>query len=136
MDHFQVRDQFLTAQEASRVLKMHVKRVQALARAGKLPATRVGRRWLIRRGELEARLGGASYPAGRASEVEISGRNQLRGTVSAVIPGDVMAEVRVKVGDQELVSIITRSSAERLGLVPGSEVVVIVKATDVMIGRP
>jgi molybdopterin-binding protein len=47
-----------------------------------------------------------------------------------------MAEVRAKVGDQELVSIITRSSAERLGLVPGSEVVVIVKATDVMIGRP
>jgi molybdopterin-binding protein len=68
--------------------------------------------------------------------VEISGRNQLRGTVAAVTPGDVMAEVRVRVGDQEVVSIITRSSVERLGLAPGDDVIVIVKSTDVMIGKP
>jgi molybdopterin-binding protein len=68
--------------------------------------------------------------------MEISGRNQLRGTVASVSLGDVMAEVKVQVGDHEVVSIITRSSAERLGLKAGGPVIVLIKATDVMIGRP
>ena len=66
--------------------------------------------------------------------MEISARNQLRGTVTAVTLGTVMAEVVVDVGGQEIVAAITRSSAQRLGLEEGSEVAVIVKATDVMIG--
>jgi molybdopterin-binding protein len=115
------------------MLRLHVKRVQALARAGRIPATRVGRKWLFSRTALEARLGSDEAPHAR---VEISGRNQLRGTVTAVTPGDVMAEVRVRIGEQEVVSIITRSSAERLGLKAGDTVLAIVKATDVMIGRP
>jgi molybdopterin-binding protein len=45
-----------------------------------------------------------------------------------------MSEVVVDVGGQQMVAAITRSSAERLGLREGSEVTVIVKATDVMIG--
>jgi molybdopterin-binding protein len=46
-----------------------------------------------------------------------------------------MAEVRVWIGEQEVVSIITRSSVERLGLKVGDGALVIIKATDVMIGR-
>jgi molybdate transport system regulatory protein len=68
--------------------------------------------------------------------MEISGRNQLQGTVASVALGDVMAEVKVNVGDQQVVSIITRSSAERLGLRAGNPIIVLIKATDVMIGRP
>ena len=124
---------FLTTDQAAAILRLHVKRVQALARAGRLPATRVGRKWLFPRGELEARLGRRD-PA--RPPVEISGRNQLRGTVSALTLGDVMAEVRARIGEQEVVSIITRTSAERLGLQVGGPVLVIIKATDVMIGRP
>jgi molybdopterin-binding protein len=126
-------ESFLTAEQAARVLRLHVKRVQALARAGRLPATRVGRKWLFSRAALEARFGPSGAPAPR---VEISGRNQLQGTVAEVRLGDVMAEVRVRIGDQEVVSIITRSSAERLGLNAGAPVLAIVKATDVMLGRP
>jgi molybdate transport system regulatory protein len=47
-----------------------------------------------------------------------------------------MAEVRVDVGGAELVAVITRSSAERLGLAVGAEVLAVIKATEVMIGRP
>jgi molybdate transport system regulatory protein len=46
-----------------------------------------------------------------------------------------MAEVRVQIGDQELVSIITQSSAERLKLAVGDEVFAVIKSTDVMIGK-
>ena len=126
-------EDLLTTEEAARVLKLHVKRVQALARSGSLPATRIGRKWLFPRGQLEARLG-RRQPA--SSGMEISGRNQLHGTIASVSLGDVMAEVKVSVGDQQVVSIITRSSAERLGLKTGTPVVVLIKATDVMIGRP
>jgi len=67
--------------------------------------------------------------------VEISARNQLRGTVKSVRHGAVMSEVVVDVGGQEVVSAITRSSAERLVLAVGDAVTVIVKATEVMIGK-
>jgi molybdopterin-binding protein len=67
--------------------------------------------------------------------VEVSARNVLRGTVRSVKIGQVMAEVVVDVRGQEVVSAITRSSAERLGLEEGSPVVVLIKATDVMVGK-
>lgn len=67
--------------------------------------------------------------------MESSARNQLRGTVKQITVGTVMAEVVVQVGDNEIVSVITRSSAERLGLKVGDEVVSIIKATEVMIGK-
>ena len=67
--------------------------------------------------------------------MEVSARNQPRGTVRDVTLGDVMAEVVVDVGGQEVVSVITRSSAERLGIRPGEQVVVLIKSTEVMLGK-
>lgn len=67
--------------------------------------------------------------------MELSARNQLRGTVKSIVLGNVMAELLVDVGGQELASAITRASAERLGLAEGDAVIAIVKATDVMLGR-
>lgn len=66
--------------------------------------------------------------------MNISARNQLRGTVTSVTLGAVMAEVTVDVSGQRVVSAITKTSAESLGLREGSEVVVIIKATEVMLG--
>lgn len=63
----------------------------------------------------------------------LSARNQLMGTVSSVDLGSVMAEVVVDVGGQAMVSAITRSSAERLGLAEGQQVTVIIKATEVLL---
>ena len=65
--------------------------------------------------------------------MQISARNQLKGTARAVKLGTIMSEVIVDVGGQEIVAAITRGSAEGLGLQEGSEVTVIIKATEVMI---
>jgi molybdopterin-binding protein len=67
--------------------------------------------------------------------VELSARNQLRGTVKSVTLGNVMAEVVVDVGDQEIASAITRASAERLALAEGDPVVAVIKATEVLLGK-
>jgi molybdopterin-binding protein len=66
--------------------------------------------------------------------VETSARNQLRGTVTSVSVGAVMAEVSVDVNGAQVVAAITKESVERLGVKEGSSVVAIIKATDVMIG--
>ena len=66
--------------------------------------------------------------------METSARNQLRGTVTAVSVGAVMAEVVVDVNGAQVVAAITKESVERLGVKAGSSVVAIIKATDVMIG--
>ena len=65
----------------------------------------------------------------------LSARNQFPGTVKSVKLGGVMAEVVVTVGDIEIVSAITRDSAERLGLKPGDAVTAVVKSTEVMIDK-
>jgi molybdopterin-binding protein len=65
--------------------------------------------------------------------MQISARNQLKGTVRSVKLGTIMSEVTVDVSGQEIVAAITRGSAEGLGLQEGSEVTVIIKATEVMI---
>jgi molybdopterin-binding protein len=49
--------------------------------------------------------------------------------------GNVMAEVVISVGSIEIVSAITRSSAERLGRKPGDAVTAIIKSTEVMIDK-
>jgi molybdopterin-binding protein len=65
--------------------------------------------------------------------VALSARNQLRGTVKSVKLGTVMAEVVVQVGENEIVSAITRGSAEGLGLSEGMAVTVVIKATEVLL---
>ncbi len=67
--------------------------------------------------------------------MQISARNVLKGKVKKITPGAVNSEIIIEVaGSVEMVSIITKSSAERLGLKPGKEVYAIVKASNVMIG--
>ena len=67
--------------------------------------------------------------------MELSARNQLKGTVRDVRLGTVMAEVVVDVGGQEVVSAITRASAEQLRLQAGDQVTVVVQSTDVLIAK-
>ena len=124
----------LSAHEAADLLHLNVKRVQGLARAGKLPAVRVGRRWLFRSEEIE-RLLGAPAKAARSEPLALSARNRLRARITRLEFDGLMSEVHLKLGDQELVSVITRSSAERLGLAVGDEVLAVVKSTEVMIGK-
>jgi molybdopterin-binding protein len=68
--------------------------------------------------------------------MRLSARNQLEGTVASVDLGAVMATVVIRLeGGQEVVSAITKDSAERLGLKEGDSVTAIIKATEVMVGK-
>lgn len=67
--------------------------------------------------------------------MRMSTRNQLQGTVAAVEHGGVMSTVRVTLaGGDTITAAITREAAQELELAPGSPVVVLVKATEVMLG--
>ena len=53
--------------------------------------------------------------------------------MTSITTGEVMAEVVVDVAGQEIVSAITKGSVERLGLAPGAPVLVVIKATEVLL---
>lgn len=66
--------------------------------------------------------------------MKISARNLLKGKVRNVEHGAVNSEVVIELpGGTEVVSIITKESAEALGLTSGKEVYAVIKASDVMI---
>ena len=109
LDYFRMED-LITAAEAAKLLHLNVKRVQFLARSGELPAVRYGRKWLFNRVALLATRGKPLGAPPSSDALEISARNRLRGQITAIVADGVMAEVRMQIGDQELVSIITRSS--------------------------
>ena len=125
----------LSADQAAALLHVHPRRIRNLARAGKLPAVRVGRRWLFERERLEAMLGVSSerQPIGLDA---LSARNHLQGRIRSLTLDGLMAEVTLEVGGQPLVAIITRSSAERLGLKIGDQILAVIKSTEVMVAKP
>ena len=64
----------------------------------------------------------------------LSARNRLPGTITEVVKGEAAARVKIRVGDDNhMTALITRESADELGLAEGMEVTALVKATDVMI---
>lgn len=73
--------------------------------------------------------------ARRAVIVALSGRNQLRGVVEEVRIEGLLAQVRLRVGDQSLTAVITRDAVEDLRLKRGDPAMAIVKSTEVMIAR-
>jgi molybdopterin-binding protein len=121
----------LTAQQVAELLHLHVKRVQLLARQGKLPTVRVGRRWLFPKDQIARPRAAAETQA----PIDLSARNQLRGTVRAVHIDGIMAEVTIRLTPQDVVAVITRDSARRLGLTDGADAMAVIKATEIMIAR-
>ncbi len=66
--------------------------------------------------------------------MKLSARNQIQGRIKSVEHGAVNSEVVIELpGGSELVSIVTRSSAETMGLAPGVEAWAVIKASNVMI---
>src|SRR5678816_1248627 len=90
-----------SSEETAARLHLNVKQVQNLARAGKLPAVRVGRKWLFPQDRIEKLLGRRRVVA----PIEISARNRLRGTITHLRFDGLMSEVVLNVGGQELVSV-------------------------------
>jgi PadR family transcriptional regulator AphA len=73
---------------------------------------------------------------GSPPELRISARNQLHGTVTAVHHGEVMSTAKAVLGDgQLLTAAITKDAAADLDLAPGDAVVMIIKATEVIVAK-
>jgi len=67
--------------------------------------------------------------------IAISGRNQLRGLVEEVRMEGLLAQVRLRIGDQRLTAVITRDAVDELKLKRGQQALAIIKSTEVMIAR-
>jgi len=65
--------------------------------------------------------------------MKISARNQLRGTVEAIVLGTVTAKVSVRVGDNLIESVITRQSVEDMNIKVGDKVTAVIKSTEIML---
>lgn len=68
--------------------------------------------------------------------MKLSARNQISGNVAAVQKGQTTSHVRVDIGNGVVItSSITNEAVDDLGLKQGDSVTVVIKASDVMIGK-
>ena len=68
--------------------------------------------------------------------MKLSARNQISGTIVSIAPGAVNGSIKVDIGGGNVVTAsITEEAIADLGLAEGDAVMVIIKASDVMIGK-
>lgn len=68
--------------------------------------------------------------------MKLSARNQLEGKIVGVDKGAVMANIKIEVSEPNVITaVITKESAEKLGLAEGDDVTAIIKSTEVIIGK-
>ena len=68
--------------------------------------------------------------------MEYSARNQLKGKITGVELGAVMANIKIEITEPNTITaVITKESAENLGLVEGDDVTALIKSTEVIIGK-
>jgi molybdopterin-binding protein len=122
--------QMLSAAEAARALGISLDTLRRWDRMGRIRVERdAANRRLVSAAEVE-RLRGV-----RGSE-DLSARNRFRGVVRSVDVEGLLARVEIDVTEPaRVVAIITRESAEELGLKPGMSAAGVVKATSVMVER-
>jgi molybdopterin-binding protein len=68
--------------------------------------------------------------------MKISARNKLAGTVTSISEGAAIANVALDVGGNRVVASITVEAVHELGLQEGTEVVAVIKASDVLLALP
>jgi molybdopterin-binding protein len=122
--------QSYSAAEAARALGISLDTLRRWDRAGKIRVERdSSNRRVVPATEIE-RLRGSSGPE------TMSARNRFRGVVRSVEVDGLLAKVEIDVTEpSRVVAIITRESAEELGLEPGMSAAGVVKATSVMVER-
>jgi molybdopterin-binding protein len=117
-----------TAGEAARALGISLDTLRRWDRQGRIRVQRdSANRRVVGAREVE-RLRGGDRPT-------LSARNRLEGVVREVKIDGLLAEVELDVTKGRLVAVITRESAESLGLVSGVSATAVVKATSVMVER-
>jgi molybdopterin-binding protein len=133
----------VTVREAAKRLGVGYSTLKLWIYQGRVRTTRTaGGHHRVADAEIDRLLAGGSRPSPKARRkprhgaiVTLSGRNQLRGFIEEVRADGLLAQVRLRVGDQTLTAVITRDAVTELKLRRGDEALAIVKATEVMIGR-
>jgi molybdopterin-binding protein len=122
--------QLLSAVEAARALGISVDTLRRWDRDGKIAAERdAANRRVVAAAEVE-RLRGSQ------GDETLSARNRFRGVVRSVELDGLLARVEIDVTEpSRVVAIVTRESAEELGLTPGMSAAGVVKSTSVMVER-
>ena len=68
--------------------------------------------------------------------MQLSARNQFNGKITNVELGAVMANIKVEISEPNTITaVITKESAEKLGLSDGDDVCAIIKSTEVIVGK-
>ncbi len=134
----------LTAREAARALGVTYSTLKQWIYKGSVRTVRTdGGHHRVPAEEVERLLSAQGAPPARRGKpapthgvlVALSGRNQLRGLVDEIRTDGLLAQVRLRIGDQTLTAVITRDAVRELKLRRGDEAVAIIKSTEVMIGR-
>ena len=121
---------YASAAQAARALGISLDTLRRWDRDGKIRVERdSANRRIVSEAEIARLRGGAGAE-------HLSARNHLRGTVRAVEVDGLLARVEIDVTEPaRIVAIITRESAEELGLRPGVSAAGVVKSTSVMVER-
>ena len=137
-------DTMLTPRQASVAIGVSYPAIKQWILAGKLRTIKTpGGHHRIPQAALKRYLPTPAKPPSSASRErfrQVSGRNQLIGTIVEVRISGLLAKVVLEIGEppraQRITSIITADAVRELALKPGEQAVALVKATEVMIGRP
>jgi molybdopterin-binding protein len=134
----------ITARAAARRLGVGYSTLKGWIRQGSVRTTTTpGGHHRIAESEVERLLARrpASSPRRRTRRapsgiiVALSGRNRLRGFVEEIRTDGLLAQVRLRIGDQSLTAVITRDAVQELRLKRGDDAIGIIKSTEVMIAR-
>jgi molybdopterin-binding protein len=122
--------EMLSAAQAARALGISLDTLRRWDRDGRISVGRdAANRRVVSAAEVERLRGGSGTQ-------ELSARNHFRGVVRSVEVDGLLARVEIDVTEpSRVVAIITRESAEELGLKPGVSAAGVVKSTSVMVER-
>ncbi|TQS45704.1 TOBE domain-containing protein [Cryptosporangium phraense] len=127
--------------EAAVLLGVSDDTVRRWADAGRLPTIKEpGSRLAIDGADLASfasEIAAGDLPAGLGAPIVAeSARNRFTGIVTRVLRDGVMAQVEIQAGPHRVVSLMSRESADELGLEPGVLAVAAVKSTNVVVEVP
>src|SRR6188472_3283121 len=134
----------LTARAAAERLGVGYSTIKRWVRNGKVRTTRTeGGHHRVADSEVERLLARQQPPARRRPNVPsddeslagLSARNRLCGFIEEVRVDGLLAQVRLRVGDQVLTAVITADAVRALKLRRGADAIAIVKSTEVMIAQ-
>lgn len=123
--------------QAAEVLGVSVDTLRRWAADGRLRITRSdGGQRLVAASEVRRQLGARRKAVPQQTIVAQSARNRFVGVVTKVEADRVAATVEVQAGPHRLVSLLTAEAVRELRLRPGTQVIAVVKATNVIVEVP